>query len=113
MLLTWLIYVPELQITYVTLHLILTNSENVVQRPHRFFSYFFPFNNPKRHKHTAKQLQKAIFLQHLDGISTLLEKSFTSRASFAVIKKETESLISSGVKYCDYLESCLVSAQES
>ena len=25
-----------------------------------FFEPLFPFNNPKRHKHTAKQLQKAI-----------------------------------------------------
>ena len=52
-------------------------------------------------------------LQHLDGISTLLERSFTNRASFAVIKTEIESLISSGVKYCDHLESCLASVQES
>ena len=77
-----------------------------------FFEPLFPFNNPKRHKHTAK-LQKAILLQHLDGISTLMEKSFTNRASFAVIKTEIESLISSGVKYCDHLESCLASVQES
>ena len=74
-----------------------------------FFEPLFPFNNPKRHKHTAKQLQKAILLQHLDGISTLMEKSFTNRASFAVIKTEIESLISSGVKYCEHLESCLAS----
>ena len=42
-----------------------------------------------------------------------MEKSFTNRASFAVIKTEIESLISSGVKYCDNLESGLVSKQES
>ena len=78
-----------------------------------FFEPLFPFNNPKRHKHTAKQLQKAILLQHLDGISTLMEKLFTNRASFAVIKTEIESLISSGVKDCDHLESYLASVQES
>ena len=49
-----------------------------------FFEPLFPFKNPKRHKRTAKQLQKAILLQHLDGISTLMEKSFTNRESFAV-----------------------------
>ena len=78
-----------------------------------FFEPLFPFKNPKRHKRTAKQLQKAILLQHLDGISTLMENSFTNRESFAVIKTEIKSLISSGVKYCDHLESCLVPAQES
>ena len=39
-----------------------------------FLEPLFPFNNPKRHKHTAKELQKAILLQHLDEISTLMEK---------------------------------------
>ena len=78
-----------------------------------FFEPLFPFNNPKRHKHTAKQLQKAFLLQHLDGISTLIENSFTNRASFTVVKTEIESPISSGVKYCDHLESCLASLQES
>ena len=52
-------------------------------------------------------------LEHLDGISTLMEKSFTNRASFAAIKSDKESLISSGVKYCDHLESCLESVKES
>ena len=42
-----------------------------------------------------------------------MENSFTNQASFAVIKTEIESLISSGVKYCDHLESCLASVQES
>ena len=51
-----------------------------------FFEPLFPFKNPKRHKRTAKQLQKPILLQHLDGISTLMEKSFTNQESFAVIK---------------------------
>ena len=41
-----------------------------------------------------------------------MEKLFTNRASFAVIKKEIESLILPGVKYCDHLESCLASVQE-
>ena len=91
MFLTWLIYVPELQITYSTLHPILTNFENIVQRSHRFLSHFFHLITQKDiSTYTAKQLQKAILLQHLDGISTLMEKSFTNRASFPVIKKERE-----------------------
>ena len=78
-----------------------------------FFEPLLPFKNPKRHKHTDKKLRKAILLQHLNVVSTLMEKSFTNRASSAVIKTEIESLIPSGVKFCDHLESCLVSAQAS
>ena len=85
-----------------------------MQRSHRFLSHFFHLITQKDiSTYTAKQLQKAILLQHLDGISTLMEKSFTNRASFPVIKTERESLISSGVKYCDHLESCLASVHES
>ena len=79
-----------------------------------FFEPLFPFNNPKRHKHTAKQLQKEILLQHfvtrwdinLNG-KVVYQPSVTS-----VIKTEIENLISSGVKYCDHLESFLASVQE-
>lgn len=56
-----------------------------------FFEPLIPFYNPKRHNHTAKQLQKAILLHYLDGILTLMEKLFTNRASFAVIKTKIES----------------------
>ena len=35
------IYVPELQITYFTLHPILTNFKTVMQQSHRFLSHFF------------------------------------------------------------------------
>ena len=43
MFLTWLIYVPELQIIYDTLHPILTNFVNIVQQSHRFLSHLFHF----------------------------------------------------------------------
>ena len=58
--------------------------------------FFYPllyFNDPEKGKHTVGRLSKNIVLEKIEAITTILEKSFTTRKSFGDLKFEIDKLI--------------------
>ena len=78
-----------------------------------YFSPFLKFNDPQRHKHSAKQLAKELLLQHTDEVFTCLEKSYISGPTLNFFKSEVESLLTAVIKYCDYLDYNLEQIRQS
>ena len=67
------------------------------------------FNDPKRHKHKIKQVQRLTLLALTSNVTTLLEKSFVTRKSFHFLCDVFEKLVEASVMYADYIETNLES----
>ena len=71
------------------------------------------FFDLKKGKHAIGRLVRNLILEKIKAITTILEKSFTSRKSFGDLKFEIGNLLECCIKYTDYLEQTLKSVKES